>query len=234
MHYVPVLSTVVTLAFALAVFLRYKERGGAHLLLWGIGLVFYGLGTFSEAVMLFTFDPWILKLWYLMGAMLTAAWLGQGSIHLLIRKKGVAPVLTAILGLVSVFAAVMVASAPITGAGFDIRLPASSQYHDIMTRSSMMLVLTILLNTYGTIALVGGALYSAFLFWRKSVLANRMYGNILIAAGALMPAMGGTFIKIGLPDWLYMSEFLGAVVMFAGFIAATARQPVKTGLPAKA
>jgi hypothetical protein len=231
MHYIPILSTIITLAFAAAVFKRFNERGGAHLLLWGIGLVFYGLGTFSEAVMLFIYNVPVLKLWYLMGAMLTAAWLGQGSIHLLVRKKRVAQSLLVILGIVSLAAAAMVIAAPVTSVVFDISAPASAQYRDIMVRSSGMVLLTILLNVYGTLGLVGGALYSAFLFWRKSVLANRMYGNILIAAGAMMPAMGGTFIKIGLPDWLYMSEFLGALIMFAGFIVATATQPMKEKKP---
>ena len=68
---------------------------------------------------------------------------------------------------------------------------------------------------------MGGAIYSAFLFWRKKILANRMYGNILIAAGALSPAMGGTFLRAGLVDMLYLSELVGAVLMFAGFVLST-------------
>jgi len=74
---------------------------------------------------------------------------------------------------------------------------------------------------------VGGAIYSAYIFWRKRVLFNRMIGNILIAVGALMPAMGGTFLKLGLPDWLYLSEFLGVVLMYIGFIQATASKTVE-------
>jgi hypothetical protein len=235
MHYISILSTVVVLFFVVAVFNRYSQRGGVHLLLWGIGLVFYGLGTFSEAVMLFTFDPWILKLWYFSGAMMTAAWLGQGSIHLLVRKRGVAPALTGLLLVVSLISAYLIVSAPVVGgaaAAYDLNLPASGQYHDILERNSAVVALTIILNIYGTVALVGGALYSAFLFWRKQVLLNRMLGNILIAAGALMPAMGGSFIKAGLPDWLYLSEFLGAILMFAGFIKATASQKVREGVKA--
>jgi hypothetical protein len=91
----------------------------------------------------------------------------------------------------------------------------------------VIIFLTILLNIYGTITLVGGALYSAYLFWRKRVLANRMIGNILIAAGALMPAMGGSLLKAGMADWLYLSEFLGVILMYIGFLQATAKQEVK-------
>jgi hypothetical protein len=96
----------------------------------------------------------------------------------------------------------------------------------------LIIILTILLNIYGTLTLVGGAVYSAFIFWRKHVLFNRMIGNILIAAGALLPAIGGTFIRMGLPDFLYLSEFLGAILMYVGFLQATATVPVKNTSPA--
>lgn len=230
MHYISILSTVIVAIFAYAVLNRYRQRGGTHLLLWGIGLIFYGLGVFGEAVMLFTFDPWIMKLWYFSGAMLTAAWLGQGSIHLLVRKGRIAQFLTGMLAVISLFALFLIITAPVSGAAaaaYNVNLPASEQYREILFRGSLMTVLTIFLNTYGTIALVGGAIYSSFLFWRKRVMANRMTGNILIAAGALMPAMGGTFLRAGLPDWLYVSNFLGAIIMFAGFLLATSGQPVK-------
>ncbi len=237
MHtYLPIFSTLVTFAFAAAVLNRYRRKGGTHLLLWGIGLVMYGLGTLTEILLSFGFHAFVLRLWYLMGAMLTAAWLGQGSIHLLVRKPRVAPSLTAGLTAVSLLAAALIFTAPITAAasGYDTALPVSMQYKDILTRSGLLIFLTIILNIYGTVGLVGGALYSAFLFWRKQVLFDRMVGNVLIAAGALMPAMAGSFIKAGLGDWLYLSEFLGAVLMYIGFLRATAGKPVSARQPAAA
>ncbi|MBI4762013.1 MAG: hypothetical protein ACOYYF_07095 [Chloroflexota bacterium] len=221
MHILPWFSTLVTFAFTVMVYRRYRQRGGAHLWLWSIGLFFYGLGTLSEVILGVTFSAFVLKLWYLMGAMLTAAWLGMGTVHLLIRKGNVAVILTWALAAVSLLAAFLVFSAPVHSAAYDVARPASEQYRDILTRSGLTVFLTILLNIYGTLTLVGGAIYSAFLFWRKKVLANRLYGNILIAAGALSPAMGGTFLKAGMVDFLYLSELIGAVLMFAGFILAT-------------
>jgi hypothetical protein len=223
MHYLPIFSTIITFAFALAVFNRFRVRHGAHLLLWSIGLVLYGIGTLTEVIMLFTFNDIALKLWYLSGAMLTAAWLGQGTINLLVRRRGIAPTLNIILIIVSLLAVVMVLLAPITpaAANYNPAQPLSAQYKDILTRSGIVVLLTILLNTYGTFTLVGGAIYSAFIFWRKRVLFNRMVGNILIAVGAILPALGGSFIKMGLPDFLYLSEFLGAILMYIGFLQAT-------------
>jgi hypothetical protein len=229
MHYLPIFSTVITFAFAVVVFNRFRVRHGAHLLLWSIGLVLYGIGTLTEVIMLFTFNAIALKLWYLSGAMLTAAWLGQGTINLLVRRRGIAPTLNIILIIVSLLAVGVVLLAPITpaAASYNLTQPLSAQYKDILTRSGIVVLLTILLNTYGTFTLVGGAIYSAFIFWRKKVLFNRMVGNILIAVGAILPALGGSFINMGLPDFLYLSEFLGAILMYIGFLQATVPVPVK-------
>jgi hypothetical protein len=226
LHYLPILSTVVTFIFAGSVLARWRYKKPNHLLFWGLGLVWYGLGTLSEVILSFTFNPWALKLWYLSGAMLTAAWLGQGTVYLLARKPGVARTLMLALLALSALSAALVAAAPITdaAASYDLAQPVSAQYKDILVRSGAITLLTIVLNIYGTITLVGGALYSAYLFWRKSILANRMFGNLLIAAGALMPAMAGSFVKAGLVDWLYLSEFIGVVLMYGGFMLATSVQ----------
>lgn len=221
MNYLPYLSTIVTFAFTAAVFQRYRQRGGLYLLFWAIGLFLYGLGTLSEVILGLIFNPFVLKLWYLTGAMLTAAWLGLGTVHLLIRRGNTAQVLTAVLIAVSVLASIFVFAAPVNSVVYEVSRPVSEQYKEIMMRSGVTILLTILLNIFGTIALVGGAIYSAFLFWRKRILANRMYGNILIAAGALSPALGGTFLRTGLVDFLYLSELVGAILMFVGFILAT-------------
>jgi hypothetical protein len=223
MNYLPFLSTLVTFAFAAAVFRRYLVKHGPYLLLWSIGLVWFGIGTLSEVILGLTFSGLVLKLWYLSGAMLTAAWLGQGTVHLLIRKRTVALAMTGVLAVVSLLAVVLVLSAPLTSAASSYHLsqPISSQYKDILTRGGLTIALTILLNIYGTLALVGGAIYSAVIFWRKRILLNRMVGNILIAIGALAPAMAGSFVKMGLVDGLYISELFGVVLMYIGFIQAT-------------
>ena len=227
MHILPVFSTLITLIFTAAVFNRYRAHGGAYLLVWGIGLVFYGLGTAMEVVLGLTFNALALKLWYLSGAMLTAAWLGQGTVNLLWRRHHVAQATNILLGLVSLLALGLILAAPLhSAAGFQPGVAVSTQYKEILTRSSLTIALTILLNTYGTLTLIGGALYSAFLFWRKKVLFNRMVGNILIAGGAMLPALGGSFLKAGFPDWLYLSEFSGVILMYAGFVLATATQVV--------
>ncbi len=231
-HFLPFLSTAITFVFAATVLNRYRVGRRPHSLMWGIGLTLYGLGTLAEAYLALRWSPTFLRLWYLCGAMLTAAWLGQGTIFLLVRKPGVASGIALGLAAVSLVAVVAVFTAPVDGARFQVALPISTQYKDLLTRTGLMILLTILLNIYGTVTLVGGAAYSAWLFWRKHVLANRMMGNILIAVGALFPAGAGTLIRVGLGDWLYISELLGAAIMFFGFWLATQPQPAER--PARA
>ena len=224
MNVIPMLSTILTFGFTIAVYKRYLQKKRTQLLIWTFGLFLYGLGTLSEVIMSITFSELVLRIWYLTGAMLTAAWLGQGTVHLLVRKRGVARTLTVVLSLLSFLVLGLIVMAPITSAAasYDVTQPISSQYKDILVRNDAIIFLTILLNLYGTVALVGGAIYSAFLFWRKRVLVQRMFGNILIAAGALLPAIGGSFLKIGLTDMLYISELFGVILMYAGFLVATA------------
>jgi len=61
-------------------------------------------------------------------------------------------------------------------------------------------------NIYGLLTLVGGAIYSAYLFWRKRVLPNRVIGNILIAAGALLIGTASTLTRLGYGQFLYLGE----------------------------
>lgn len=221
MNLLPYLSTIVTLAFTIAVYNRYRQRGGMHLLLWAFGLLLYGIGTLCEVILGLTFSVPALKVWYLTGAMLTAAWLGMGTVHLLIRRGNTAMILTWVLAGVSVLAFILVMMAPVNATAYDVSRPASEQYKEIFTRNGLIILLTILLNIYGTLTLVGGAIYSAYLFWRKKILVNRMFGNILIAVGALSPAVGGSLLRAGLTDMLYLSELIGVILMFIGFLMAT-------------
>jgi hypothetical protein len=213
--------------FAFLVLRRYAIRGGMHLLLWGIGFVMYGLGTFAEAYLAFSYTPFMLHLWYLFGAVLTPAWLGQGTIHLLVRRARIVNVLLVILTLVSLFALVKIYSLPMTDQPFNVNVPVSAQYKDVMVRDSLSGALLGIFAGYGTLALVGGALYSAYIFWRKRIMPQRVLGNVLIAAGALSPALGGVLVTRGLGDYLFVSELIGAIIMFIGFRLATTQQPVE-------
>lgn len=217
----PLTSSIISFAFAFFVFKRYLARKGTYLLLWGIGLVFYGIGGFCEFYYgAFGWNDLIYSLWYLFGAILVAAWLGQGTVYLLAKKKW-ANALMVLLALGSLYAVFRVFSAELDPSLLTTSVHTGSELsgHAIVTPG--VRTLTPFFNLYGTVTLVGGAMYSAWLFWRKRVLLHRTIGNILIATGAMLPAFGGAFSRIGVPAALYLGELFGVILMFIGFIRAT-------------
>lgn len=213
----PFLSSLLSFIFAFLILKRYWQRRGPHHLLWGIGMLFYGIGGLCEAHFgLFGWNPLVFRLWYLFGALLVAAWLGQGTVYLLFKARS-ANLLMALLVIASLYGAVRIFTAELDPALMTSSLHTGSELsgHAILTPGVRLL--TPFFNLYGTLTLVGGAIYSAWIFWRKRVLLNRAVGNVLIAAGAILPAFGGLFSRIGIGSLLYVFEFLGALLIFIGY-----------------
>jgi len=232
----PLTSSIISFIFAFIVFKRYRSKKGNHLILWGIGLVFYGIGGFCEFYYgAFGWNALVFRLWYLFGAILVAAWLGQGTVYLLAKKKW-ANALMILLGIGSIYAVFRIFTAQLDPTLLTTSVHTGSELsgHAIVTPG--VRTLTPFFNLYGTVTLVGGALYSAWIFWRKRVLLHRTIGNILIAVGAMLPAFGGTFSRMGVPAALYLGELFGVIIMFIGFMRATTpmeeKMQVLSGQPA--
>lgn len=233
---ISVISLLVTIVFAAMVFARYPQRRHTYLLFWGIGLLLYGIGVFTQAYL--SAGGWTsgdgthdlaYRWWYLSGAILTSAWLGQGTVYLLIRRKAIANTLAAILVVASIAAVYFMMTTSFAQPQYD-NMIANVNGGGLLTGKSIVpqgiaLGFALPFNLYGTLTLVGGALYSGFLFWRKRILLNRLTGNILIAAGALFPVLGGTLNDLHLTGFLYLGIFFGVIVMFIGFLQASKPQP---------
>ncbi len=218
----PFLSAAISLLFALFVFRRWAyKRKGAHLLLWGIGMTFYAIGGFCEGYYgAFGWHPLIFRLWYLFGAILVAAWLGQGTVYLLAKEKW-AKTTMILLAVGSLWGVYKIFTAQLDPTLLNQSLHTGSELSGHAIVSSGVRTLTPIFNLYGVATLVGGAVYSAWIFFRKRVLLHRVIGNVLIATGALAPAFGGVFSRMGVPAALYIGELIGAMLMFAGFLRAT-------------
>lgn len=223
----PFVSAAIMLVFTLSVFQRYLVRRRANFLFWAIGLAMFGAGSFAEAY--FAVSGWsapVFFVWYLFGAALNAAWIGHGSLLLLVRKSWV-HVLTGLLILGSVVAAfLMVRALSLANPAAYVRgVPISEQYRSIMppiAQGGTVRLTTPFFNIYGLVTLVGGALWSAWLFLRKQVLPNRVLGNVLIAAGALSIGFASALTRVGNGSFLYLGELVAAILMYAGFLMAAA------------
>jgi hypothetical protein len=90
---------------------------------------------------------------------------------------------------------------------------------------------SILPNTYALCFLVGGAAWSAVQYARKRAASNRVFGNWLIAGGALLPALGGGLARFGNADLLGISEFIGISLIYLGYRLIS---PAPTAAPSAA
>lgn len=220
---VSVIAAAVTGVFAALVLRRWWQKRRPHLLAWGIGLLFYFLGTLSQVILSLAWSPFFFMLWYWTGALMVAPWLGQGTVYLLWRRGNIARNIQMALLLVTVMTLPWALFlTPLDPSAWHPGADMTQIYREIMPQGSgTVRSFSPVMNTWGTIALVGGAIYSARLFRRKQILRSRMIGNWLIAAGGLLPALGGALIRLGDPSFKYFGEMAGAILIFAGFLLAT-------------
>lgn len=232
--FMSVISASVTGIFAFIVLRRWWDKRRPHLLAWGIGLTLYFLGTLSQVILALTWSPFFFGLWYWAGALMVAPWLGQGTAYLLIRRGSVARNIQMALILVAIMTFPWTLFfTEFNDSAWERGADMTEIYKDhtvdgveiagIMEGESRGTVrfFSPIMNVWGTILLVGGAIYSARLFRRKQIMRNRVVGNWYIALGGLMPALAGALIRLGDPSFKYMGEMLGAILIFIGFMITT-------------
>jgi len=209
--FIPLTSAIVSFIFAITVLDQFFARRKPYQLIWGIGLIMYAISTGAE----FWAGTWginqaVYRLWYLFGAIFAAAYLGMGTLYLLIPRR-LAHIIMVILLAFSLYAGLKV---------YVVTIDLSNLH--VLTGVAMpqgVRLLTPIFNTFGAVALVGGAIYSAWVFWRRRLMPHRVISNILIALGVILPAIGGTHVRLGGGLLLfYIFELLGIIVIFVGFL----------------
>jgi hypothetical protein len=211
-HYIPIATTIVAAFFATIVLRRYSVKGGTHLLWWGIGMVTYGIGTLTESLTtLFGWQEPVFRAWYITGALLGGAPLAQGSVYLLMKRR-TANVLSVALVTAVIVASVFVLLTPINYSLVDpVRLSGRvMQWQWVRSFSPFI-------NLYAATFLIGGAIVSAVRFKKMPEKRGKYVGNIFIAIGALLPGIGGTFTRFGHVEVLYVTEFVGLLLIYAGY-----------------
>jgi len=220
-NYLPILSTIVAAAFTRVLWRHWRANPRArYLMWWTIGVALFGVGTLTEALnTVFGWQEWLFRSWYISGALLGGAPLAQGTVYLLARKR-TADRLTVWLTTYVVIAAAFVIATPIDAAAVD---------GDRLTGKVMewgwVRLFSPLLNTYALIFLVGGAIVSAYRYHRRPERAHtRVIGNVLIAVGALLPGIGGSFTRLGYVEVLFVTELIGLSLIWLGYRAIVGDQ----------
>lgn len=211
-EYIPVVTTVFSIYFAIEIFNHYRHRKTTYLLWWTIGVIAFGLGTLAESInILWGWTEINLKYWYIVGALLGGFPLAQGSVYLLMNKK-FADTTAAIFILLIIVASIAVVLTPVT-------IPESFNYKLTGAVFTWQWVrwFSPVINIYAFVFLVGGAVYSAMRFFERGNHQPQFKGNIFIAIGGLLPGIGGMFTRMGYVEVLFVTELLGLILIYTGY-----------------
>jgi len=212
-HFIPIVTTLLAIPFSLEIFRRYRQHPERlHLLWWALGIATYGVGTLTES--LTTLLGWqepIFRAWYVSGALLGAAPLAQGTVYLMLSRK-VAHTLTALLILYVAVASVAVYLSPI-----DMALVETHRLSGKVFAWQWVRMFSPLVNLYAVVFLIGGAIASAFRYSADPATRHRMWANVFIAVGAILPGIGGTATRMGHVEVLYVTELVGMLLTWTGY-----------------
>src|SRR5258706_28709 len=216
-HDIPILTTLLSAVFGSIILRRYlARRDRAHLAWWAIGVYIYGLGTLTESlVTLFGWNPVLFRAWYVSGALLGGVPLAQGSVYFHFSRR-TANRMTAVVVPYLVFAGVAVCLTPL-----DLALAEPHRLSGTVMGWQWVRWLSPPINLYAVTFLVGTAIMSAIRYARQQAPSNLVVGNALIAAGAILPGIGGSFTRMGYVEVLYVGEFLGLLLIGRGYQLCT-------------
>ncbi|HEY1032118.1 MAG TPA: hypothetical protein VGD89_10115 [Flavipsychrobacter sp.] len=214
LYFLPLATTLFCIFFFIELYQHWrKNTTSLHIMWWTIGVFFYGAGTVSESIhALGGYSPVNFKAWYIFGALLGGAPLAQGTVYLLMKRKTAHRLSVALVSVIATTILLVILSPlePVTR-GADVKLSGR------LLEWSFIRALTPIINLYAFVFLVGGAIYSAMLYYRTVIDKSKFWGNVLIAAGGLLPGIGGSASKFGYIEVLYVTEFIGICLIHAGY-----------------
>jgi len=214
--YLPLVTSVVALAFFLLLARQYLQRRRTHQLLWTVAMLFYSISALMEFLMnsdVMGATPSLFGIYYVLAAPLVGL-LGAGVTYLLARRT----VARLFLGFVVVFSFALAVEGflnPLDQSSLSMSFsgPLASGFMAASDSYPMTVrVFAIALNSVGGLVLIGGALYS---FVRDR---SRTY-NVFLAIGGILPAAGGSLLGVlSYPDVFFEFELGGTVFLFVGFL----------------
>lgn len=215
MVWFPLTAALISAICTVVAVRRYLARRRPHELAWSLAFALFTLGAAAEvAGDLVGWSATLARLYYVSGAVLTVGYLGLGSLQLLLGRRferwfpGVMLILGA-LGFAFVF------TTPVDPGKLD------RGWQALVVKGSATLLFTILINSFGTLIVVGGALYSALLGRRRGMPRERVAGLAAIALGTLVVASGGTVYRVlGDHAYLYVTMAPGVAIILAGYLLA--------------
>lgn len=221
------LAALVATGFALELGRDWRRRGRPHAAIWSVAVGAFALATWALfAGLAFGWNETIFRIFYYVGAIANIPLFAAGSVYLVLGPRVGRRFLTVVLvwlgaGAVAVFAA------PVEGSLATLEIPEGS---DLLGFTASIGAVTVpgprffaaFSGAVGTVIVVGLGLYSVFRSWASN--RRLAVGNLLIVAGVLAPALGGSLTALGEGTGLALSLLVGAVLLWMGYrVAVSAR-----------
>ncbi len=210
--------------FVVALVRSHVLRPRPHAAAWSVAMAMYSLATWALFVGLaWEWSDGVFRVFYLFGAILNVVFLALGSVYLVLgpRVGGALLVVLAAFG-AGAGAVTLTADfvAPLATSGIPVGSEVFAEPAEGIATPRLWAVVG---NTVGTALLAGLAIYGVVRFWRS----NRALalGNLLIVAGTVAPAVGGSLTGLGEGGLLALSLLAGAALLWWGYaVAARARR----------
>ncbi len=227
LNLLPLSSALISGAMALLMLNRMRQKIRPQEAAWTLAFAMFAVAAGSQVWGdMVGWSPFLAKLYYVFGASLVVGWLGLGTWLVVVRSPRLQNVGLWLMLLVSGVAIGIVSQSSV-----DMSILAADGWH-ALEKPAALTVITIAVNSVGTLVLVGGALWSAWVFWRKRMMRSRMIGLLLIAGGALAVAAGGSLTRFGHQQYLYIAMSIGVSIMFWGYLKTIQieKKPVQTAV----
>ncbi|MBU6317738.1 MAG: hypothetical protein KGR47_14590 [Acidobacteria bacterium] len=231
-------ASLVAVAFCLSTLDRWLRRRRPHELAWTVSLALFALG--SLALWWAESAGWGLgsfRVFYLAGAVLNVPWLALGTVYLLAGER-VGNRVRWWLVFLSGLTVGIVGFAPTKVGVSGGELPTGKEVFGVAPR-----VLAAVGSGVAALVIIVGALWSAWRVLRgrnpslnaqRSIPAPRrlVWGNVLIAVGTLVLSGSGSLAgRLGKDRAFAVTLLVGIVILFAGFLVASATRPRNRPIP---
>jgi hypothetical protein len=208
----PLVTTLVSGAFAAAVAMQYLRKGRPAQLAWAVGLLLFTVAAFMGFLARNGGATEVeYRLFYLFGAIANVAWLALGTVYIVAPRYG-----RIALGVVLALSAIAVYAVFASPVDIAVAVDTGKGYPD----GSLPRILAAIGSGVGSLVLIGGALWSAWIFFRRRNQGRRALANAVIAVGVFIVAAGGTVAFTGASGILELTNLVGVSVMFVGFLLA--------------
>lgn len=223
----PAVVAAVSFAFAALVLRQYAHRRRPQQAVWALSLFLSGVGAVAFILSAVRLSPGWFRVYYLAGALLMAALLGQGSLYMALPHRVARGLLWAV-ALLGAVGAYFIFRAPADVAALrQVAATGAGAGVHVLDLGPGLAVL-ILMNTYGTVGVFGVALWSAWRVLRRRSPGRLLVGNALIAGGTLINAAAGTMARaLGGAGAFWLALAAGTIALFAGFLVMPGSAPAQ-------